>query len=88
MEMGKATCSSQSEQLLPVKTCDVHAMCHPVIPSSTTIDKQHSPDDMCDSAVQVYPDPWIVYMQEMIRTGKVVHVGFDDQNRPLFRVVE
>ena len=40
------------------------------------------------STCQVYPDPWIVYMQEMIRDGHVVHIGFDDRNRPLFRVVD
>lgn len=38
--------------------------------------------------MDAYSDPWIVYMQEMIRTGKVVHIGFDALNRPLFRVVD
>ena len=35
-----------------------------------------------------YPDPWIVYMQEMIRDGRVVQIGVDARNRPLFRVVD
>ena len=35
----------------------------------------------------IHTDPWIVYMQNMIRTGKVIHIGFDHMNRPLFRYI-
>jgi hypothetical protein len=35
-----------------------------------------------------HTDPWVVYMQNMIRNGNVAHIGFDEQKRPLFRVVK
>ena len=35
-----------------------------------------------------YTDPWIVYMQDMINNGSVIHIGFDALNRPLFRMVD
>ena len=40
------------------------------------------------AACSGHPDPWVVHVQEMIRDGRLVHIGFDARDRPLFKVVD